>query len=533
MWRKTPASVLSRRAFMASAPIVAAGLPALAASAGQENRPQPRLKVNLDLFKYVHPAVRYRRVELPEEKNAYPLWLKAGRMLKDIEEFLPQLVDDVTEEERSRVAEACYDAFDEGRAFPTGQAADVLRRWLKANQAAMKLVAAGLARGRLQFPERLLTDLFEETDGAVDPVTTYREFSRLILLQAKLRIAERDYQAAGAELARIWRLGEMVVESEGCLFHHLMGVALKSMGNEGARDMARNHQVPTAVVRALKQKLKRHYPTQGQFAQTLRVEFCYFALSEIGRLPDDVPLEDLVDALIKQFVLLGQSDPKNALTTEEKVSQLRKGLLRLLHGHPAPLDKADTVRIFSREMAALIADLGTPYLKRNREIGKSIAREVEAWPGYLDLESELTLLKQDPEDQKPPSAEDLERAHRALLAVKNPVGKQLASSVRDFDQYRAVLPRHFIETAATEVVLAVRLYIDRRRQLPKSLQALVDEKLLTEVPEDPFAGKPLSYSREKAIIWSYGHDEKDDGGDWDWEAEFPTGKDFVWKLPRC
>lgn len=532
MPRKRSTTAVSRRAFMASTPIMAMAWPALTAKAEGTPQPSGPVAINRELLEHVHPQVRYRRVELPDEHNAYALWLKAGRAVDSFDDFVVRVVGERTDEEQLQLQETYDKALDEGHAFPPAEAGEMIKRWLKANEPAMELVAAGLARARLQFPERFLLNYFEELDEADDLIVVYREFARLMLLRAKLYMVEGDYQAAAEQLTGIWRLGQIVVESEGLLIHHLIGFALKSMGNEGVRDLGRDRRAPAAVIRGLKQKLRGYYPKESQFAQTLRVECSYFFLSEIDRLPEGGPLRDLVDALIKQFVLLGQTDPEKALTTRRRIRELRQGLMRLLEGHPAPLDKADTVRIYSREMAVLIGDLGTPYLKRNREIGKNIARQVEAWPKQLSLESELSLFPEDAGKREPLSEEDLQRARQALLGVKNPVGKHLAQSIQDFDHHRVVLPNHRMRMAASEVVLAVRLYIDMHRQLPETLEALVDEKLIDRMPEDPFAGKPLSYSRKKGIIWSYGWDEKDDGGDRDWEAESSTGEDVVWKLPR-
>ena len=66
---------------------------------------------------------------------------------------------------------------------------------------------------------------------------------------------------------------------------------------------------------------------------------------------------------------------------------------------------------------------------------------------------------------------------------------------------------------AARTGLACRLYKSRRGQYPENLEALVPG-ILTEVPIDPFTGKPLVYRREGEgfIVYSLGSNEKDDGG---------------------
>jgi hypothetical protein len=65
----------------------------------------------------------------------------------------------------------------------------------------------------------------------------------------------------------------------------------------------------------------------------------------------------------------------------------------------------------------------------------------------------------------------------------------------------------------TKAGLACRIYRNRNGKFPEKLEALVPE-ILDEVPIDPFTGKPLIYKVENSelIIYSFGSNEKDDGG---------------------
>ncbi len=66
---------------------------------------------------------------------------------------------------------------------------------------------------------------------------------------------------------------------------------------------------------------------------------------------------------------------------------------------------------------------------------------------------------------------------------------------------------------AARTGLACRLYKSRTGRYPESLEELVPG-ILTEVPIDPFTGKPLVYRREGEgfIVYSLGSNQKDDGG---------------------
>jgi len=61
------------------------------------------------------------------------------------------------------------------------------------------------------------------------------------------------------------------------------------------------------------------------------------------------------------------------------------------------------------------------------------------------------------------------------------------------------------------IAIACELFRRKHGELPESLDALAPE-FLEKVPNDPFDGKPLRYSKEKKIIYSVGENLIDSGG---------------------
>jgi hypothetical protein len=86
------------------------------------------------------------------------------------------------------------------------------------------------------------------------------------------------------------------------------------------------------------------------------------------------------------------------------------------------------------------------------------------------------------------------------------------------------------------VGLACRVLKGRTGQYPETLDALVPG-LLTEIPIDPFTGKPLVYRRdgEGFIVYSLGSNLKDDGGRSTWmfsRLVMAKDDDWTWKESR-
>jgi hypothetical protein len=101
----------------------------------------------------------------------------------------------------------------------------------------------------------------------------------------------------------------------------------------------------------------------------------------------------------------------------------------------------------------------------------------------------------------------------------------------------------FLKTGQLEAImvvdrtaLACRLYKSRSGRYPETMDELVPG-LLTEVPLDPFTGKPLVYRREGEgfIVYSLGSNEKDDGGRSTYAITrlvMPKDDDWSWREDR-
>ena len=108
-----------------------------------------------------------------------------------------------------------------------------------------------------------------------------------------------------------------------------------------------------------------------------------------------------------------------------------------------------------------------------------------------------------------------------------------AGNIAAFFLKNAMLEATFL---ASRTGLACRLYKSRTGAYPKNLEALVPG-ILSEVPVDPFTGKPLVYRREGEgfIVYSLGSNEKDDGGRGTWsitQAVMDKDDDWTWRESR-
>ena len=209
------------------------------------------------------------------------------------------------------------------------------------------------------------------------------------------------------------------------------------------------------------------------------------------------------------------------------------GLLKLFHGHPKPFDPADTIRRFSGVVATMHNDLRSPWLDRKKELTKTSLAEIETWPESLTFINDLSsLLFGEAKEKREATNDEIEEARKSLLLIKNPVGKQMLRYVGAFEFARRSYHFGRLQADVGLLLIASRLFGDKEGRLPHRLSELVDAKLIDSVPIDPFSGKEFRYDSKRRLLWSFGMNEEDNGGDWDFDAEFPDGKDLVWRIPE-
>jgi len=103
-----------------------------------------------------------------------------------------------------------------------------------------------------------------------------------------------------------------------------------------------------------------------------------------------------------------------------------------------------------------------------------------------------------------------------LIRLDDPVGYVIAKlTVPSFTPIIIKYRRRAAELRATAVVLALRQYQQAEQHSPQTLQDLVP-KYLSEVPVDPFDGKPLRYrvrTDGRWIVYSVGPNQLDENGE--------------------
>jgi hypothetical protein len=230
--------------------------------------------------------------------------------------------------------------------------------------------------------------------------------------------------------------------------------------------------------------------------------------------------------------------PKKETQAARNCEQYEQAITALLNRHPSAFDRRATVGLAGKITADAIEQLKRPFLQRKRALHDAMEKELADWPKPLWLDDSVpayvTDLGEFTEKLDVPNPVALAIAREKLRSVNNPLGKMLALSNAD-TYVSAASCTASARLHATRLAMAFHLFQRINKNLPATLDVLVESKLLNQIPKDPFDGKPFKYSAKRRVIWCVGQEGKNEGvvpEKDDPEHPFDEDMELTWRLPR-
>jgi hypothetical protein len=388
--------------------------------------------------------LRVERIEIPDEENAFHHFSLAAEQLHWPED---------------EAGEARVRAMLKGEEWDEAFVAELLQR----NARAFEHLERGLACSQCQTPA------FSGATDPLDYLEGWRSLGRALRLRATQHLREGRHAEAIETAMTAVRFGHMIEGSGGSLIHYLTGCAVKAMGLEDLRAVARSEDVPPDLLRAYANELGRRKAHVEGLQGAARSE--YAAACSM--------MDDLV---------AGKTSPGQP-TGGQRRRRVRGGYLF----HPEK-----TKGIFAQAHRTFIENVPSTYAERD-------------FSGV---------------PQPPTGATSMVR----LFLAGNPTGRMLVAML--MPALESVQERKCgenVNVGATQLLLALRAYELEKGELPATLDALVPD-YLEAIPIDDFDGQPLRYLREKKAVYSVGEDLTDSGGsegENPWRMPDPTfGLDF-------
>ena len=375
------------------------------------------------LVKYIPESVVFERVPLADEQNAYGPWLEATKCLyrpPDEEEVFWSLVYPDSET-------------GEGIEYPTGKEAERVREILEKNRRAFELVNAGIARSGFQMPE--LTGI-EENKLFFSGIENLISFH---LVNARRLLAERSRDLAVRTSLVLSRIGGLT-ESSSVPILPILVLVIPGYNRtmSSVKRIVADPKISDANLQELLALLKQQRKTIGCFCKGLQHDLCYETLSDLEHCPDDADIEEVVDAVLKEYYpdelymhITTESntdqkvlDPAVQADLDQRLAWRRDKILFLLESHPCPFDKVATARQMGEQVAAMEAsfwetfEAGESYISDYTEWPADRARaELESWPQHLMPSWPVDLLGDSRTVDRPKDATDEEAFHADIIEM--------------------------------------------------------------------------------------------------------------------
>jgi hypothetical protein len=441
----------------------------------------------------VDPCLTQRPVPIAQEENAFPIWRKASAMLKALE-------GDSQLQAR---------ALSSGLASLSDEELAGLRRWLDQARPALESFTEGIALGKLRFPEEEAEeDLTRHSWDLVDAAA----LAKAKLLLAGFDCRDGDHASAARHAAEGLTAGGMIVEAGGPLIDYMVGTVVEQTAI-GAMLSLVDAGLGSSSVKWLLARLGKDPDPSEDARRAYAAEF-RFSVERTRSLA--VCLEDAqspAEAVAKWFV----PDPVEPYPSrEEERKPLVDAIEKIMAESDPPLDVHATVVQLGAHRADFAKGVAGSWPACSDRVKAAYSAEGDMGQAILDMVDD-------------PVGHVLRGLEKVPREGGNVLGRYSHEQYGGTRTMAEMMLRRPMLRRAARAALALHLFEMRQGRLPEKLDELVTAGILDSVPSDPFAEKPLRYSRERRRVWSVGPDETDDGG-----HDKPmtwTGKDYVLEVP--
>jgi hypothetical protein len=337
--------------------------------------------------------------------------------------------------------------------------ATVIAKALEENKQALSFFDAAVQKSKFQDPAFAEpTTISLEARPAV--IGSLQKIARVSALKALYLMKQGREKEAIEEAMKSIELGGKVQGSQGTMIHYLTGMAMKQVGLEVMQRIVREAKTLSPdVLRSYIPRLVKFTQNEDALRQAFKMEYYLNAQS--------------IDMMASGKLWFGTD----------------LGIL------PAPgVDSPYVEKLLKNRF----------YFKPN----KTKLLFVQFYRDHIAaVEKPCAQIEIKEPERKIPNPSSVK-----LLVTENAVGELMYdASVGGLKNVIISKCEEDFLVAATQLIFALRAYKLERNNLPVSLQDLVPQ-YISQIPQDPFDGKPIRYSATKKILYSVGQDGIDSGG---------------------
>ena len=426
------------------------------------------------------------RPGVDESLNAAPYYHQAADLyLKnwdDAAEFRDREPNDLTDEQRQMLETDMNVLLGSGYEKATDQQRKRVIRWLENNEEIFDLLAAGAQKPYYWITYKEDGDFAALMENIMPQLSTPRSLAQALRWRTGLAIAEGRGNDALDDVKTCYRLGQHMT-GDKILIEQLVGIAIEALATYSLRETLSQCQIDSTTLSSFQREFEM-MTAEHQYVPSLKAERLLF-----------------YDGIQRYFI----DDPLGG-------HLYLKGLDGLITGQPSLIKSLE-----QRGIAALPHILFThPDKEQTRQ----------TYDEFYDFWKKNAA--------KTPSqlrAEDIDFAEETEKIVKGNL--LLEISTEALIQVSEIGHRLNTGVQSALAIVAIVRYKSDKGIYPESLNDLVDAGYLKELPIDPYSDKPFVYKRIKDnfILYSYGYDLDDDGGQYSrWGKGREGGDQVFWPL---
>lgn len=414
--------------------------------------------INVD---YLSILNQMNRPQITDENNAWLHYEKAIELYVEPNESLERMP--VFQDYK----EAAYRQFDK----LTGEEQREIREWVKRNNAAQEELAAGSLK-RYCYRESRYNDRDEEKFIYNIILWHVNPLSGLVkagIWQSRIHTEEGKFQQAIKDCLAIIRVGRHWQNNKTFTAEQLFGRAISNLGHNEILNILTTEVLSAAELKQLQQELLQIYPDG------------YALLNANGYREMFL---DVIQHLFTEGGLGGgHLIPERFMRFDQRMT---------MKGYPYELKEHLIIPYTARSIV---------HARRNETIAK--ANEI--------LERQTKLVKISPYEKCTKTdvasgeiLKDLPKHKYHLLHIMQPLPSEFSKLAFEGK----------VLHEATITVLAILRYGAEKGNYPETLEDIMTEGYLSQVPMDPYSSKPLVYKKteDNFTLYSVGPNFEDDGG---------------------
>ncbi len=346
----------------------------------------------------------------------------------------------------------------------------VAQEIIQKNEEALALLDKGVSLPVFQQPELQDPKNFSASQ-IVTSVSFLRNLARVNSVKAMALQSQGKGKEALDQSMKTIKMAQMIQDSQGPLINYLIGLAVKEIGLSNFRDLVQNSNLQPSELLSYESQLDKYKESRLSLQKALRSEYIMLINTK----------ETSIDPVFRR------EKPK-----EDSNELLRDIPQNVVVGNIFYYQPNKTKLLFAQVYRNMISNAD----KKNYSLITSTEKMPVNW---------------------------------TIVFQNNAVGK-IISNVIDVS-FSSLYEKRFQENFSvkgTQLLVALRAYKQTTSNLPDSLTDLVPS-YLPELPQDPFDGNAIRYSKEKGIIYSIGKDLQDNNGNIS-SDDWRQGNDLGFKI---